>query len=61
MLCNVFSLILKPNTAQETTELWTVLADVWQAMPVEYFHKLNRSVPPRVEVSIKAKGGSTHY
>ncbi|GBM64932.1 hypothetical protein AVEN_66124-1 [Araneus ventricosus] len=42
------------------TELWTALADVWQAIPVESFRKLV-SIPHRVAVVIKARGGPTHF
>ncbi|GBN90861.1 hypothetical protein AVEN_52887-1 [Araneus ventricosus] len=33
------------------------LADVWQAIPVERFRKLVKSMPSRVAAVIKARGG----
>lgn len=43
------------------TELWTVLANIWQAIPVERFQKLVESMPRRVAAVIKARGGPTRY
>ncbi|GBM67044.1 hypothetical protein AVEN_214375-1 [Araneus ventricosus] len=50
------------HTTQATlTELWTALADVWQANSVERFRKLVESMPRRVAAVIKARGGPTRY
>ncbi|GBN62542.1 hypothetical protein AVEN_141712-1 [Araneus ventricosus] len=34
------------TTPATLTELWTALADVWQAIPVEHFRKLVESMSP---------------
>ncbi|GFU37233.1 uncharacterized protein TNCV_4272341 [Trichonephila clavipes] len=44
-----------------TNELWTSLANTWQVIPVEHSEKLVESMPRRVAVVIKSKGGSTRY
>ncbi|GBN46481.1 Transposable element Tcb2 transposase [Araneus ventricosus] len=49
------------TTPATRTELWTALADVWQAIPVQRFHKLGESMPRHVAVVIKARGGPTRY
>ncbi|GBN06603.1 hypothetical protein AVEN_7475-1 [Araneus ventricosus] len=49
------------TTPATLTELWTVLADVWQAIPVERFRKLVESMPRSVAAVIKARGGPTRY
>ncbi|GBM55978.1 Transposable element Tcb2 transposase [Araneus ventricosus] len=49
------------TTPATLTELWTALADVWQAIPVERFRKLGESMLRRVAAIIKARGGPTRY
>ncbi|GBN70800.1 hypothetical protein AVEN_172431-1 [Araneus ventricosus] len=49
------------TTPATLTELWTALADVWQAIPVERFRKLAESMPRRVAAVIKATGGPTRF
>ncbi|GBO18416.1 Transposable element Tcb2 transposase [Araneus ventricosus] len=49
------------TTPATLTELWTALADIWQAIPVERFRKLVESMPRRVAAVIKARGGQTRY
>lgn len=40
------------------TDLSSVLADVWQTMHMEHFHKLGAFMPRPIAVVIKAKGGA---
>ncbi|GBL77592.1 Transposable element Tc3 transposase [Araneus ventricosus] len=49
------------TTPATLTELWTPLADVWQAIPVERFPKLVESMPRRVAAVIKARGSPTCF
>ncbi|GBN10774.1 Transposable element Tcb2 transposase [Araneus ventricosus] len=49
------------TTPATLTELWTALADVWQAIPVERFRKLVEFIPRRMAAVIKARGGTTRY
>ncbi|GFX11323.1 transposable element Tcb2 transposase [Trichonephila clavipes] len=43
------------------TELWTTLANIWLVITVERFQKLFQSMPRRVAVIIKVRGGPTRY
>ncbi|GFY06163.1 transposable element Tcb2 transposase [Trichonephila clavipes] len=43
------------------TELWTVLANIWQVILMERFQKLVEFLPRRVAVVIKVRGGLTCY
>ncbi|GFV99890.1 transposable element Tcb2 transposase [Trichonephila clavipes] len=40
------------------TELWTVLANIWQVISSKRFHKLVGSMPHHVAAVFKARGGS---
>ncbi|GFV37749.1 hypothetical protein TNCV_3040071 [Trichonephila clavipes] len=46
------------TTPMNLAELWTALANVWQVIPVERFHKLVESMPRRVATVMKARGGA---
>ncbi|GBN76363.1 hypothetical protein AVEN_150576-1 [Araneus ventricosus] len=46
------------TTPATLTQLWTAIAEVWQAIPVERFRKLVESMPSRVAAVIKARGRS---
>ncbi|GFW25274.1 transposable element Tcb2 transposase [Trichonephila clavipes] len=50
-----------PTASMNLTELWTTLANIWQAVPVECFQKLVESMLRRVVAIIKARGGPTRY
>ncbi|GFV36001.1 transposable element Tcb2 transposase [Trichonephila clavipes] len=43
------------------TELWTILANIWQVIPMERLRKLVQFMPRRMAAVIKARGGPTHY
>ncbi|GFV71946.1 transposable element Tcb2 transposase [Trichonephila clavipes] len=43
------------------SELWTVLANIWQVIPMERFNKLVETMPHRVAAVIKARGGPSRY
>ncbi|GFY23560.1 transposable element Tcb2 transposase [Trichonephila clavipes] len=43
------------------TELWAALANIWQVILVECFHKLVEFMLRRVTAVIKARGGPTRY
>ncbi|GFU04528.1 uncharacterized protein TNCV_1515821 [Trichonephila clavipes] len=43
------------------SELWTVLANIWQIIPVGRFQKLVQSMPRRVAAVIKVREGPTRY
>ncbi|GBN69439.1 hypothetical protein AVEN_227945-1 [Araneus ventricosus] len=49
------------TTPATLTELWTVLADVWQVIPVERFRKLVESMPRRAAAVMKTRGGPNSY
>lgn len=42
-------------------EVCIALANVWQVIPMEFFHKLVESMPCCVAAIIHAKGNQTHY
>ncbi|GFT28540.1 transposable element Tcb2 transposase [Trichonephila clavipes] len=45
------------TSSTNLTELWTTLANIWQAIPMERFQKLIEFMPRRVVVVIKTRGG----
>ncbi|GBM29445.1 Transposable element Tcb2 transposase [Araneus ventricosus] len=49
------------TTPATLTELWTALADVWQAIPVRNFRIPVESMPRRMAAVIKVTGGPTRY
>lgn len=48
-------------TSATLTELWTALADLWQAMSMEHYRKLFESTPRRVAVIINTRRGPNRY
>ncbi|GBL82417.1 hypothetical protein AVEN_24250-1 [Araneus ventricosus] len=49
------------TTPATLTELWTALADVWQAIPVERFRQLVEAMTRRMAAVFKAITGPTRY
>ena len=48
----------QPTTAEE---LWDVLRDVWNNIPVDFLPKLQDSIPHRTDAVLKEKGSQTKY
>lgn len=46
---------------RSTQELWERVQNAWQSIPVPEIHKLYMSIPSRIQETIAAHGGSTHY
>jgi hypothetical protein len=42
-------------------ELWEVVLEEWERIPLDYIHNLYESMPKRVEAVLKAKGGHTKF
>lgn len=42
-------------------ELWEVLMEEWELMPLDYIQALYESMPNRVDAVWKARGGNTKY
>ena len=41
--------------------LWEIVQEEWDKIPLDYIHKLYESMPSRVQAVLKAKGGYTKY
>ena len=42
-------------------DMWAVLQEEWGQIEMDYIEKLFQSMPERVDVLVKAKGGHTRY
>lgn len=42
-------------------DLWAIVQEEWEKIPLEYLHRLYEAMPSRVQAVLKAKGGYTKY
>ena len=50
-----------PTYARNVDDLFQILQEEWLAIPTEYFVSLVRSMPTRVSIVKRNKGGATKY
>lgn len=42
-------------------DLWDIVVEEWEKIPVDYIQRLYESMPSRIQAVLKAKGGHTKY
>ncbi|QRW16629.1 Transposable element Tcb2 transposase [Rhizoctonia solani] len=52
---------LRSPPPQNTKELYTMLKEEWNCIPMDFINQLYDSMPRRLDELIVAKGGNTHY
>lgn len=52
---------LRENRPTSIHDLWEVVLEEWEKIPLHYIQSLYESMPHRVQAVLKAKGGHTRY
>ena len=54
-------LILKKPVPKNVDELWDTVSKIWDSLDEQYLENLIQSLPKRISLILKAKGGHTKY